>query len=310
METKYNLSHAREILEPCGVLGNYLNLDESGESGVWPAVERDLLLLPETEGLRWRPSRELQHLPNAPEVNDTPTLPNPFSARELAAFMLAGAGSLVADFYGNWNDGPDPDTLSVIDPDSRARRAVAEAFAAHRWARAQVGELDGGIEARRAAARKAYQNSPRDRELLQAFRDADAAWDAAYQTWLTAMVVCLLEPRPQAATEAPAPAQTPATPAPVVAVGEVLDTEPASEPPEWKARAAKRAAEIIASDRKKDLYPSQADIADAIAKEFRAAGVVGAGGKPMTGAYIKRHALKGISSEQGRQLSTATNRGK
>jgi hypothetical protein len=98
--------------------------------------------------------------------------------------------------------------------------------------------------------------------------------------------------------------------APVVPAGKVPDTEPVSEPPDWKARAAKRAAEIIASDKKKDLYPSQENIADTIANEFRAAGVVGAGGKPMTGAYIKRHALKGISSEQGRQLSTATRRGK
>jgi hypothetical protein len=87
-------------------------------------------------------------------------------------------------------------------------------------------------------------------------------------------------------------------------------TEPASEPPEWEQMAVTRAVEIIANDKKKDLYPSQIVIADTIAKEFRAAGMVGAGGKPLTGAYIKRHALKGISSEQGRQLSTATRRGK
>ena len=84
----------------------------------------------------------------------------------------------------------------------------------------------------------------------------------------------------------------------------------ASEPPEWEQMAVTRAVEIIANHKKKDLYPSQIDIADTIAKEFRAAGMVGAGGKPLTGAYIKRHALKGISSEQGRQLSTATRRGK
>jgi hypothetical protein len=91
--------------------------------------------------------------------------------------------------------------------------------------------------------------------------------------------------------------------------GRVVEV-PQAAPPGWKAMAERRAAEIIANDKKKDLYPSQENIADTVAKEFRAAGVVGAGGKPLTGAYIKRHALKGISSEQGRHLSTATRRGK
>ena len=72
----------------------------------------------------------------------------------------------------------------------------------------------------------------------------------------------------------------------------------------WKAKARERAAQIIERQREKDLYPSQTDIADEIAREFRAAG------KPLTGAYIKRHALKGISSTTGRQLSTSTRRGK
>ena len=78
----------------------------------------------------------------------------------------------------------------------------------------------------------------------------------------------------------------------------------------WKAKARERAGEIIKRQRAKDLYPSQEDIADEIAREFRADGVVGAGGKPLTGAYIKRHALKGISSAQNRQLSTSIRRGK
>lgn len=80
MEAEYNIEHAREILEPCGLLVGYLLTDERG---VQPAIKRDLLLLTETEGLRWRPARQLQHLPGAPEVKDTPMLPNPFTAREL-----------------------------------------------------------------------------------------------------------------------------------------------------------------------------------------------------------------------------------
>lgn len=72
----------------------------------------------------------------------------------------------------------------------------------------------------------------------------------------------------------------------------------------WKVKARQRAEEIIKRQRAKDLYPSQTAIADEIAREFRAAG------KPLTGAYIKRHALKGISSAQNRQLSTSIRWGK
>ena len=144
MEAKYNLKHAKEILEPCGLLGEnqrgkYLRIKKRG---VMPAIKRDLLLLNETEGLRWRPARQLQLLPGAPEVKDTPMLPNPFTARELAAFMLEGAGALVADFYGESDDGPDPESLRAIDPDSKARRAVTEAFTAYRLAIEKVGKYD------------------------------------------------------------------------------------------------------------------------------------------------------------------------
>ena len=138
MEAKYNLKHAKEILEPYAPK-DYLRFDERG---VWPGIERDLHLQTETEGLRWRPARQLQHLPGAPEVKDTPMLPNPFTARELAAFMLEGTGALVAHCYGERDDGPDPDSLRAIDPDSKARRAVTEAFTAYRLAIEKVGKYD------------------------------------------------------------------------------------------------------------------------------------------------------------------------
>ena len=90
-----------------------------------------------------------------------------------------------------------------------------------------------------------------------------------------------------------------------------VPTEP-REPPEWVALAQTMAREIIKRQQAKDLYPSQLDIADEIAERFRRATppVFGVDGKPLCGAYIKRHALKGISSAQGKLLSTATGRGK
>lgn len=87
--------------------------------------------------------------------------------------------------------------------------------------------------------------------------------------------------------------------APVVVVIAASGDEP------WKEKARARAYEIIKRDGAKDLYPSQVDIADEIAGQFRQDGLKGTDGKPLTGAYIKRHALKGISSAQSKLISTA-----
>ena len=100
-----------------------------------------------------------------------------------------------------------------------------------------------------------------------------------------------------------APEPQPAPPAPVVA-------ESAQGDEAWKERAREKAGEIIKRQKAIDAYPSQEAIADEIARAFRQDGIVGAGGKPLTGAYIKRHALKGISSELDKQLSTPIRRGK
>lgn len=81
-------------------------------------------------------------------------------------------------------------------------------------------------------------------------------------------------------------------------------------PTAWVGMAKARAVEIIKRQREKDLYPSQTDIADEIAREFRRDVVMGADGKPLSGGYIKRHALKGISSAQDKRRSTSIRRGK
>ena len=152
METKYNERHAREILEPCNLLGKYLLIDDRG---VWPAIEhdKDSPLLREYEVLRWRPTSELQGSPDAPEASEAPMLPMPFTARELAAFMLAGTGAMVADFYGDWSAGPYKESLSQIDPYSNARKAVTEAYAAYRLALGEVGDGDTELQNRANAAR-------------------------------------------------------------------------------------------------------------------------------------------------------------
>lgn len=82
--------------------------------------------------------------------------------------------------------------------------------------------------------------------------------------------------------------------------------------PNWMDRAAEMARRIIEQQKASDLYPSQTDIADQIARHFRSEGITGAGRKPLTGAYIKRHVLvnRGISSQTGRKLSTRPRQGK
>lgn len=102
--------------------------------------------------------------------------------------------------------------------------------------------------------------------------------------------------------QAPAPAETAST------ADQRLNER--RQPSDWITDAQTMARQIIKRQKSRDCYPSQIHIADEIAEKFRADGVFGSSGKPLRGAYIKRWALKGISSEQGKQLSTTTARGK
>lgn len=74
---------------------------------------------------------------------------------------------------------------------------------------------------------------------------------------------------------------------------------------DWQTKAQQRAREIIKRQKEKDLYPSQLHIAEEIANKFRRDGITGADGKPLSAGTIKRHALTGISSAQGKCLSTS-----
>lgn len=80
----------------------------------------------------------------------------------------------------------------------------------------------------------------------------------------------------------------------------------------WKAHAAGMAKKIIAREAAADRFPPQQRIAEEIAKDFRnqKPPIYGSDGKPLTGATIKRHALKGISSATNKARSTQIARGK
>lgn len=152
----YSKEHAEALLLPCGEGGRWV-IDERG---VQPAVmnykdaER-LGLVPEYKLLSWKPVMAFQDDQNAPDCKDTPALPFPFDARDLAAFMLDGVGAFVADYYGDWEDGPETESLNDIDPSNNyARRAVREAFDAYRQAVKSVGEPDNGDTWRDAMVRE------------------------------------------------------------------------------------------------------------------------------------------------------------
>ena len=88
-------------------------------------------------------------------------------------------------------------------------------------------------------------------------------------------------------------------------------TVPALEPAgEWKKHARAEARKFIKQKAASDLFPPQMNVADHVAKHLKVQGIFGSDGKPLSGATIKRHALKGISSAKKKAQSTAPKRGK
>lgn len=87
----------------------------------------------------------------------------------------------------------------------------------------------------------------------------------------------------------------------------IAQTTPSAS--DWIAEAQSAARAIIKRERDQDRYPPQWRIADEVAADLRARGVVGPNG-PLTGATIKRHALKGIGSAAAKAQSTTHKRGK
>jgi hypothetical protein len=157
----FDIDDARAILEPwCKKHSATTEYEykyfEINECGVWPKVKYDKAMKAETVMLSWRPARVFKGEPGAPKVDDTPMLPFPFSASELAAFMLNGAGECVLDFYGYWSDGPDPERIDEIGPDSCASTALIQAYAVYHDAKKTVGAYPRALEAEADRARKAY----------------------------------------------------------------------------------------------------------------------------------------------------------
>lgn len=149
---------AEALLAPCG-LSQYLEVEADGGDrpvGIWPAVGCDSSMIAENDMFGWRPVQVFADDSGWPEMA---ALPFPFTGKHLAAFMLEGVGAQVADYYGGWEDGPDPDSLAQIPVrDFRARTAVKAAFDAYREAIQRVGARDDSLDEKAEVLRRKYRD--------------------------------------------------------------------------------------------------------------------------------------------------------
>jgi hypothetical protein len=186
----------------------------------------------------------------------------------------------------------------------------AEGFFTVEEATHELARMRSGIPAQRWAARMRQAQRAKEPDDRLAIRDRgtrlpmaptepqddffDLVKPADIDAWLQRMGTGFAFPNP-------APGTSKTVPKPVQR-GQIE--------PYWVKPAQERARAIIKRKAERDLFPSQQDIADEIAKDFRKEGIFGVEGKPLTGSTIKRHALKGIGSGSLKARSTKLKQGK
>lgn len=222
-EKPYGLVHARSLLGPCSKEKYWIIEDQGVKPSFTYEESEGLGLDEEYKFLSWRPAMVFAHDKDAPDNINTPALAFPFDARDLAAFMLNGVGSLVADFYGDWETGPDASAIRQIDhSDNFARKAVEQAYVAYREALKIIGPYPLELDAEAGRARKVWsvanhkanqregvfdsepgtEDSKARRERAKAsiavsemeMKTSEAEANAEQEKWLQAMVRELLEP--------------------------------------------------------------------------------------------------------------------
>lgn len=137
-----------------GDVEGYFRIDDRG---VWPVEDESVVYLgdgdfigeqsPESVFGQWRPARVLAAKGYEIDPADSPALPFPFDAKELAAFMVNGMGAFVAEWYcdGDWDNGLSIEVLERSLPvdESWLRQTVREAIDAYRVAKEAIGRPDG-----------------------------------------------------------------------------------------------------------------------------------------------------------------------
>lgn len=125
------------------------------ENGVWPS---DHCLASDTSHqFHWNFACDLDG-PDVQDALEAPSLPIPFTANQLAVFMLDGVGVFVQLFYGEWEDGPDEEKLQRMGIRARKpREALRAAYVAFLEAQKIVGELDKELELRASRLAAIYR---------------------------------------------------------------------------------------------------------------------------------------------------------
>lgn len=151
---------AKRLLRHCDVY-DYFRIDDRG---VWPEEPWDTIgddgelekfgrwrnspdgNIGDVFG-QWRPARVLAAKGCEIDPADTPALPFPFDAKELAAFMVNGMGAFVAEWYcdGDWDNGLSMEALEQSIPVDEVwlRQTVREAIDAYRVAKEAIACPDG-----------------------------------------------------------------------------------------------------------------------------------------------------------------------
>jgi hypothetical protein len=201
-EKPFNRIDAESLLRPTGLNNNW-DIDDRGilPKAEWnPAIGTGNRI--DFEFASWRPAVMLASDPLPQRLVDIPALPFPFDAQDLAAFMLYGFGALVADHYGDWENGPAPERINELSPMDYASRAIRDAFAAYREAQKSVDPYPLELDDKAERARKAWNKATREKNkakitAMNLEMEATAAEaQAAKGKWLEAMVRRLLTPAP------------------------------------------------------------------------------------------------------------------
>ena len=144
----------------------------------------------------WTPAYNMEW-DGAPDPTTAPSLPFPFTANQLAAFMLNGIGTGVAAAYGTWEHGPDEAAMdeAMGIRARRAREALRKAFSLYREAEKVVGELAPEVWNECLPIHPSILRVQGNKLALQA--------TLKHLSWCRAMTRQLLQP--QATTPSPAP---------------------------------------------------------------------------------------------------------
>ncbi|GIL07048.1 MAG: hypothetical protein BroJett031_35680 [Betaproteobacteria bacterium] len=127
------------------------------DRGVWvdPSVDSD--------DLRWRPLIEIDQ-PGSPDPRDEPSFPFPFTAPQLAAFLVDGVGALVRADLGEWETGPDLQSLKLGVEDTKVKEALRSAYQALR-------EADKAMRMHHKGPVAEYRRSKETADHLRAARE-------------------------------------------------------------------------------------------------------------------------------------------